>query len=602
MKKYLAIASSILIFAFSFAFRSREAFAYEEVNGEFKNIAVCVEFSDTEEKDGITDYALSSLEKVFNGETDSLKSFIGKNSQGKLNVATEFIRTVKIDKTSAYFQPRFLLNGETYEEINPEGYDNRRYTKGGEVSKDGELEGAEYYFREHEFVSLVLKALSGVELSGADRDDDGYIDGLTVIPCASVKVNLDDVNEWGSIFWPHMGTRFYGKTENLTEYYYVGDGEYEFEKVMLSGKTAYKYLVAPYDAIVSGEEKGLSVVCHEFMHILGAPDYYGYDSAEEYVGEFDIMGTAETATLSLTYLRERMGWIGEGEVLAVEESGEFFLKPTEKSEVGEVKAYKIVLSDYLETNDCYYIECRKLNGVYDGIIIYRVNEKNGFISANKTYGSDELGNIYGDPEVYIFRRQSMEQDLKKNAFLFDGFLSDRKYGSVSGNKNLITTSNGENTKIVVEVTGETREGYSFKVTIPESPEGDISLGAALEMKTDLKGRNYITFKNSYRKGYAYVLTTKETIKGLSAEDMISGKYGVVKKIPVSFQKCYLAKPNGKTNVYVCFSDGDSTSEIVSLSYGTDAFKISEWVIVAGAGAGFAVFIAIILTIKFVRKR
>ena len=235
----------------------------------------------------------------------------------------------------------------------------------------------------------------------------------------------------------------------------------------------------------------------------------------------------------------------------------------------------------------------------EGIIIYRVNEKNGFITRADKYGTEELGNMYKSPEVYIFRRQSSLKDLKKNAFL-DDFLH-KKFGSESGNKNLITNSNGENTKITVEVTGKTGKGYNFRVTIPESPTGDITGGATVETTTDLKGRDILTFENSYRKGYAYILITKKTLEGASGEDIISGKFGEAVKVPVSFQKYRLPKANGTTNVYVCLSDGEKVSRIYTACYGLTPLKISPTVIWAGAGLGFGLFIVIVLAVKFLKK-
>lgn len=599
MRKFSSfIIISFLIIISSFV-RFGEAFCYEEVTGEFHNLAVTVEFKDTEESDEIKSADDTSLAEVFNGESEGLKSYILKNSQSKLTVSTTFHTTVKINKNSRRYMPRYKLNDDYYEEINIYGYDNRNYTEDGEVSVDGNLQSAEYLYREHEFISLVAEQIKGVEnIKDFDLDGDGYLDGLTVIPCSTVKLNMADESKWGNMFWPHMSSMYYGTTEGLNGYYYVGETDYDFKTAVISEKTVYKYVIAPFTAVTGGKES-VSVICHEFMHLLGAPDYYAYDGGEEYVGEFDIMGTSDSMALSLTYLRERMGWIGEGEILAVEESGDYFLNPTEESGAGEVKAYKIVLSDYFETDDCYYIECRKLSGLDEGIIIYRVNEKNGFITRADKYGTEELGNMYKSPEVYIFRRQSSLKDLKKNAFL-DDFLH-KKFGSESGNKNLITNSNGENTKITVEVTGKTGKGYNFRVTIPESPTGDITGGATVETTTDLKGRDILTFENSYRKGYAYILITKKTLEGASGEDIISGKFGEAVKVPVSFQKYRLPKANGTTNVYVCLSDGEKVSRIYTACYGLTPLKISPTVIWAGAGLGFGLFIVIVLAVKFLKK-
>ena len=596
MKKFIA-NFLLLIVLLSASVLPERAFAYEEVTGEFKNLAVAVEFSDTTEEDEITPSDLSALDAVFNGEETSLKSFIYRNSQGKLSVETSFLKTVKIGEKSSRYAPRYSLKNGLYQEINPDGYDNRNYDENGEVSPEGKLQSVDYFNREHEFVALVAELLEGESVDGADRDGDGLIDGLTIVLCPTVKVNMADKNEWGEFFWPHMAVMYYGSSDDISDIYYVGENTYEFKDVSIGGKTVSRYVVAPYSSISDGSESEVSVICHEFMHLLGAPDYYGYDTEEEYVGAFDIMGSSAKLTLSLTYLRERMGWLGDGEVLAVEESGEFFLTPTENG--GTVKAYKIALSDYLKSGDCYYIECRKLSADDDGIIIYRVNENAGYINADGELGRVELGNIYGNPEVYIFRRESAVKDLKKNAFL-DNVLYR---SSVYHRKNIIKTSEGEDAGITVEVTGKKSGGYSFRVTIPESPEGNIADGVSAEIKTNRKGGSYLTFENSYRKGYAYVLVTDKNIKDCSFEDILSGKYGEAKKIPVSFQKCDLPKSEGGKYAYLCLSDGENHSEVYTLGYGFIESNGGYMLYFIASGAvGLTAFIAIAVAIKLSKRR
>ena len=63
------------------AINSEKAYAYEKVSGKFKNVAVVVEFSDTDDKDKVTESAMAKLSEAFNGDEKSLKNYIEKHYQ-----------------------------------------------------------------------------------------------------------------------------------------------------------------------------------------------------------------------------------------------------------------------------------------------------------------------------------------------------------------------------------------------------------------------------------------------------------------------------------------------------------------------------------------
>ncbi len=583
IKTAIALLSVLTItLLFSSGLRIEKTAAYDKQTGEMINVAVFVEFSDTEKEDGISEEINAKLNGAFNTDENGLKNFIYKNSNGRLSVETEFAQKVKIDFPHTRYLPRFASERGEYKEINPSGYDNRRYDENGEISISGTYFSIDYIHREQELVSSVFEKLQKDDiLSGADRDKDGYIDAFTLVLSKTAEVG-DNEEDWGTIFWPHVSNLFYGDTDDLRKQKYFGDSEYSFDVKKVGEYLPYQYLVLPYSAVDLSDGINTSIICHEFMHVLGAPDYYGYDSEEEYVGMFDVMGkTLETPNLSLSYLRFKMGWLDEGsDIMAIEESGTFTLTPTEDG--GEVKAYKIVLSDYAESGDCYYIECRRTEEWGTGLIVYRVNEENGFISANGEYSNKEYGNMYGSPEVYLYRvwttglRRKPEQKITQGASNFALLRKDllhyyTSYGSQDDrDKNLITSSAGINTRITVSIeeTDENTGRTEFKVTIPESPTGNAASGAEVGLSQDRAGRRFITFFNSYRKGYAYILVSDRKLRINGTENFISGKYGKVSKIPVSFQKYEVAGKGEGVYVYVCFGDGKNFSEI-------EAFKVGD---------------------------
>ena len=614
-----AVLATAMLFTVCFT-ANREinsAKAYETITGEMINVAVAVEFSDTEDADKITPEAEQNIRCAFNTDDNSLKNFIYRNSERKLSINTVFVGTVRVDVPSTRYSPRYKEGRNGYVEVNAQGYDNRNFDENGEADANGIYASIEYAYREQELLNKITERIEPSTLpNGADKDGDGYIDALTFIYSNTVKIS-DRGEDWGTIFWPHASRFYYGTAEELNSDNYVGKAEGEFRVQNIGNYFPLKYFSLPYSFIYDSGKLQTVTICHEFMHVLGAPDYYSYDSDDEYVGPFDIMAdTGEYVQLSLSYLRFKMGWLSEGsDILAVEESGTYSLKPTEHD--GDVKAYKIVLSDYFETGDCYYVECRALEGGDDtGLIIYRVNEKYGYIAEDGEISNYEYGNIFGLPEVYVYRvwtsglipkaRKNITQGRLNFALLYDDYLHlYSSYGSKYGNKNLITDSSGKNTRIAISIDryDEDSGEMVFTVDLPEEPKGDVTNGAEVKLFTDLSGRDYITFENSYRCGYAYILVTDANTIIKNSEELFSGNYGTTAIIPISFQKYVLPKTDGGALIYICFGDGENFSEVQAFRYGdAEPPHLNPLVYVLGGLGGLLVAAIIVAIIIIIRRK
>ena len=101
------------------------------------NAVVKVEFSDSENPFTNTDDSL--LEDAFLGGEDSLKNFIYKNSNGKVNVDSRILTTVKLTKPVDYFMPKYAYDYKenAYVLVNEIGYDNRYFDESGTPSVTG---------------------------------------------------------------------------------------------------------------------------------------------------------------------------------------------------------------------------------------------------------------------------------------------------------------------------------------------------------------------------------------------------------------------------------------------------------------------------------
>lgn len=649
-----AICAAVAVFCaaglFLFLPREKSAFAgigisVSEVSARAETEEIGCPVVGVEFADGETTFdaqAVHTANAAFGEDEYSLKNFISANTNGKVSVVPSYAATVRIEKTSSYFVPAYLYGAGKWELVNEEGYDNRCYDENGNVVPAGEgKKSIGYFAREQELIRLVLSGLTektDLDFSSFDRDGDGEIDGLCLL--FGSPVTVESVKSYGSgtIFWPHQSSVYYGDTKTAASLYYTGGKNYDdaFPVVRIGNKIARRYLAMPFDYFGEGGKKagltGNSVLCHEFMHILGVADYYPYDGSDtEYVGELDIMDrNAEVPQLSLSYIRQKFGWLEEGgNILAAETSGEYTLFPVESGE-SEVKAYKIVLDDYDEKKETFYVEYRSDRysfgkGLSDsGLILYRVNESNAYIDYTGEKGNVDYGNMYGEPEIYVFRDWQLENIFTKEyavrkeissrgkCYAYLGLSPVSSYGGANAKRNLVTYSDGENSNVALKVLSENRDGsISFCLDLPvasraEDEEKIAVLSPSAGIFSDEGGREYLSFDYGVRTGEVFVLETKEKIGEPDAAALAEGKYGATKKVPVSFRKTFLGKSDGKTYVYVCARHGNDYTEVsVFGREGTNAGEVKINLPVVAAivfGATAAVVIVIAGAISNIRKK
>lgn len=530
------------------------------------NAVIMVEFVGVETPFTPNDEGL--LKKAFSGE-ESLKNFIYKNSNGKVNLDSRILATVRVPKPVDYFMPKYEYDyiEKQYNVINELGYDNRCYDYSGVVNIDGK-QSVERFFREQELVYLTVEHANQTI---AKLNEDIVLSNLTIVPS---KLNRSVVN--GSVFWPHQAKVFTGDAQSLSEVYYMGDTAGDIKSVKLGNKSINGYILLPYAFISDGETVNITTLCHEYMHALGAPETYSLTSDTTLVGEFDITAGKDTKkpNLSLSYLRQKMGWLDEGEqIKGVPKSGEYFLTAVESE--GGVKAYKIALPDYYETGECFYVEYRTLGegslstDPTDGVIVYRVNEKNGYVNSKGETGVAWYGNAYAE-EIYVFRFDrelgsfyEKRQEITKNGICY-ATIADKVgytvFGSDSGDKNAITYSNGKNTGVIVEFLSKTNGVAKIKITLPEVDYSSISQREGLV--DGVANRRSLWFGKRGEDTLAYLLYTDKKLSNPTPENLISGQYGEVKIYQTAMLKVDLPKFDGyEKHVYLCYKTGDELSEV-----------------------------------------
>ncbi len=139
------------------------------------------------------------------------------------------------------------------------------------------------------------------------------------------------------------------------------------------------------------------VLCHEFFHVLGAPDLYHYNDtgAPDAVGGWDIMeSTSNPPQYMGAFLKWKYGdWIPE--ITEISSTGTYTLNPLQEQ---NNVAYKIASPN--SDTEYFVLEYRVKQGVYDsntpgsrdGLLVYRINSEAG------------NGNAQGPPdEIYLYR-------------------------------------------------------------------------------------------------------------------------------------------------------------------------------------------------------
>ncbi len=351
--------------------------------GTLNNIVVFIRFNDQSE---YTDQ-LSYYDNSFNGNNMvSMQEYFMEVSDDQLTINTGLFPETG-GATVVSFQdshPRAYY--EIYDATtNTDGYD------GDEERKN----------REHALLKNATDAVvATIEATGLnyDIDNDGYIDNIAYIIQGSTE-------GWSELLWPHMWALY-------------------SVDVRISGLRVWNYNFQLSDAF------GVSVLCHEMFHSLGAPDLYRYDNNDiSPVGPWDIMSNNKTPPQHMgAYMKMRYGeWFGS--IPEITTDGTYSLSPLSEN---PFEAYKISSPN---SSEYFVVEYRKSEGrfetsvVGDGLIIYRIN---GSLNGNANGPPDEIyiyrpngtttvnGSIYSAHYSSGTGRTEINDATNPSSFLMDG--------------------------------------------------------------------------------------------------------------------------------------------------------------------------------------
>lgn len=528
-----------------------------------QNAVVLVEFDDG---DSFSDGFSKTLENTFNDSPESVQSYFSFVSSGKVDFSANILTTkIKLDHSQSYYMPMYEYSDGAYTVVNEDGYDNRYFDGDGNVvesSASGAKQHVDRFYREQQTVREIVKKAVTDDSFTSDGEGDGVCDGLCIVFCVDGSAIY-----WNDILWAHRASLMvYNETEVGAQYYIPDDYEVsaiEFLPVKLNGDTVENYIVLTTLSLEQyGNLKdennnkifGTGVICHELMHDFGVADYYSYESTgeeeTESVGVFDIMGgSTALPSMPLSYTRYTLGWLDDDDILPVEGGGTYKLYPT--SSDGDVKAYKLVLSDYCDTGEYFMIEARSNSesiadlSVSDaksagGIIVYRVNEENAFTDADGSRTTINYGNMYGEDSVYVYRLGGGS---------LSGSYTQKSYALLDGSsKESYTTNSGSGRTYIDRSTIGNADKSADRSVIDENT-GYITTSLCYSDGTN-SGIVISDVSAAADGGYEFTISFEDEVVDVS--DITLSKYYDRKSSVVTW---YGGLPSGQTEVYVYPAEG-----------------------------------------------
>jgi M6 family metalloprotease-like protein len=439
------------------------------INKKLTYIAVFIEFNDS---DSLTSYHLddpeciANAEKIFNSDehfemdtnngiiqVPSFKKYYEMQSYGKLSIKTEIFPRQNGTVVS-YKDPKPMSYYLKYSDTNPNGYKDANESAQREV---------ELVNNAMAYISNQIET-SGITASDIDIENDGIIDAISFF-IEGTRGTTSNIS-WGDLLWSH-------KSENK------GITTTLLGKKIEPYNIVYTYNYRDPAGVFSLNRGSYGTILHEFGHTLGYVDLYRFNQEQNQpVGFYDIMGNVIGSNPQnfLTYFTseyiDETNWHKPLPEISATTQNITLYKP-EFIDDNEKRAIKIQCG---QGNQEYFIvEYHEKQNTYSshsadesGIIVYRVNEKNKF-SGNKD-GGDHGENDH----IFVFRpNETNLGDGKGNLSQATLNMNRSKLGKNMKDSNegfdnqTIYFSNGSNSGIIIEVTGQTAESVTFNVTFQE---------------------------------------------------------------------------------------------------------------------------------------
>ncbi len=434
--------------------RSATAKADEKTidNGNFTNLIVFAKFNgESEFIDDIYGNGTSVLkvtDNSYNKANYSVKDYYLKVSNGKLNLNNVYLFTndgsITLSRERGYYCKK--------SEDNPIGYESSEYyTRMSELKQDW---GNAIACAINDGCRITNAERSeNYDLSELDKNNDGYIDSITIIYKYSYKYSVGS----GDCLWNY---------QTYSNYIELTQGK----KTLKSN--AYLQVTANYDYLYSDEDGNefaiLKTLVHETGHIFGLKDLY---KTENNSPVYYLSAMAKALSPVPQYItakeREVLGWLDENNVAYAEKSGTYTINVTSSEKSNGIICYK---KEIPEINKTLYLEYRKFDGTvnkYDSQQkdVYKQNGekcigitiKSGLICFLLEKGTTFPNNLYSSSNNWNYQALGGQFSTKNDAAL-------------ALNESLQITSD-----ISIIVTNLTDEKLTFLLQCNDSSECNHSL-------------------------------------------------------------------------------------------------------------------------------
>ncbi len=294
--------------------------------GQRKLLMILINFSDTQVSYPQEDFNAYMNEVGYKGK-GSFRDFYLENSYGQLDIETTVTRWVTVSK------------------------------------------GHDYYGRDDDenAYELLIEAINllddEINFKDFDNDNDGTVDGIAIIHQGQGEeyTGSDENNIW-SHSWT-LGSALYPADPPVKDGVYINSYTIQPEIMAGKGNTAMSTI---------------GVMCHEFGHNLGAPDYYDTSGdGNNGTGYWDLMAAGSWNGYSgdqpahhNAYQKSEYGWLTLKDLV---DNDAVVLKPV----MDEPDVYKV---NTKTAGEFFVLENRQKNGVFEtalpgsGMIVYHVDE------------------------------------------------------------------------------------------------------------------------------------------------------------------------------------------------------------------------------------
>lgn len=336
-------------------------------HGTLNNLVIFIRFSD---ESSCTTAPFASIDAMFNDSSEaavSMVNYFDHASYGNLHVVTHYYPAPS-GSTVLSFQDSHPRNYyQPYSASNTNGY----------VDSDDK--------RSREF-ALMAAAVAGVRDSipsslNLDIDNDGTVDNICFVVSGTYTA-------WNDLLWPHKWSLY-------------------DRNVYINGKRVYTYNLQLANS--GSHYFGVSTLCHEMTHTLGAPDIYNYYNYTDIspAGGWDLMcNNLDPPQQSNSLFKLRyLNWLDS--IPELIDSGRYTMQSLAS---GPNHAYKIASAN---RQQWYILEYRNVADTFDesipayGMLVWRYNS-----SSNASNSNFDFSTV--PHQMWLFRPNSTDDTTSGN--------------------------------------------------------------------------------------------------------------------------------------------------------------------------------------------